>query len=92
MATLAELTAARRKNMRLTRAQFGELLIRKGLKAAVETAIAAIPDETERAVAQEWYAHTPDVVRTHPRVEALRAALGISDSQADAWFAEAKLY
>lgn len=84
--------ARERAALVLTRAQFAEMLIRRGIQAQVEAAIAAEPDLTERAVLQAWYAHAPTVRRDAPKVETLRAALGIEPSVADEWFRVALTY
>lgn len=93
--------AAYRETLVLSRGQFAELLIRRqievngskvSLQAPVEAALNAIKDPVEKAVALAWYEKEPTVRRTSKRVEAIRAGLGISEADTDAWFAAAMLY
>jgi hypothetical protein len=81
-----------RANLILTRAQFGEMLIRRGIKATVLAAIAAIPDQTERDIMTEWFEYAPTVRRTSPKVEAIRQQLLIDADDVDEWFTEAMTY
>lgn len=85
-------TIAAREAMTLTRAQFGEMLIRRGIKAKVLAAINGIAEETEREIVLEWYEYAPTVRRTSPKVEMLRDALEIAPERADEWFVEAMSY
>jgi len=85
-------TQAARAAMILTRAQFGEMLIRRGIKATVLAAIAAIPDQTEREIMTEWFEYAPTVRRTSPKVEAIRQQLMIDEGDVDTWFEEAMTY
>jgi len=92
-AHLAAATLAnKRANLILTRAQFGEMLIRKGLKATVLAAIAAIQNQTERDIMTEWFEYAPTVRRTSPKVEAIRQQLLIDADDVDDWFTEAMTY
>jgi hypothetical protein len=92
-AHLAAMTLANtRANLILTRAQFGEMLIRKGLKATVLAAIAAIQNQTERDIMTEWFEYAPTVRRTSPKVEAIRQQLLIDADDVDDWFTEAMTY
>jgi hypothetical protein len=92
-AHLAAVTLANtRANLILTRAQFGEMLIRKGLKSTVLAAIAAIQDPTTREIMTEWFEYAPTVRRTSPKVEAIRQQLLIDADDVDDWFAEAMTY
>jgi len=92
-AHLAAVTLANtRANLILTRAQFGEMLIRKGLKATVLAAIAAIQNQTERDIMTEWFEYAPTVRRTSPKVEAIRQQLLLDADDVDDWFAEAMGY
>lgn len=84
--------ASTRANLILTRAQFGEMLIRRGIKATVLAAIAAIPDQTTRDIMTEWFEYAPTVRRTSPKVEAIRQQLLIDADDVDEWFAEAMAY
>ena len=76
----------------ISRAQFGEMMIRRGIKQQVETVLNAIPDEVERSIMLEWYEYTPTVRRNSPKVEAIRQILNISSEDADTWFQEALEY
>lgn len=92
-AHLAATTLANtRANLILTRAQFGEMLIRRGIKATVLAAIAAIPDQTTRDIMTEWFEYAPIVRRSSPKVEAIRQQLLIDANDVDEWFAEAMTY
>lgn len=88
----AATVASTRANLILTRAQFGEMLIRKSLKATVLAAIAAISDQTTRDIMTEWFEYAPTVRRTSPKVEAIRQQLLIDADDVDEWFAEAMTY
>lgn len=81
-----------RANLILTRAQFGEMMIRRGIKSSVLAAIAAIPNQTERDIMTEWFEYSPNVLRTSPKVEAIRQQLSIDADDVDAWFVEAMTY
>jgi hypothetical protein len=92
-AHLAAATLANtRANLILTRAQFGEMLIRKGLKATVLAAIAAIQNQTERDIMTEWFEYAPTVRRMSPKVEAIRQQLLLDADDVDDWFTEAMTY
>ena len=92
-AHLAAATLANtRANLILTRAQFGEMLIRRGIKATVLAAIAAIQDSTTREIMTEWFEYAPAVRRTSPKVEAIRQQLLLDADDVDDWFAEAMGY
>jgi len=62
-----------------------------GLRQAVIDAIAAIPDETQRLYAQDWWATSPVVQKGHPLVVSLAEALNQTPEAVDALFAAAKL-
>jgi hypothetical protein len=92
-ANLAAATLANtRANLILTRAQFGEMLIRRGIKATVVATIAAIQDPTTREIMTEWFEYAPTVRRTSPKVEAIRQQLLLDADDVDDWFAEAMGY
>lgn len=76
----------------ISRAQFGEMMIRKGIKTSVEAVLDAISDPTAKTIMREWYEYTPTVRRNAPKVEEIRQTLGISAADADAWFTEAAQY
>ena len=84
--------ASTRANLILTRAQFGEMLIRRGIKSSVLGAIAAIQDPTTRDIMTEWFEYAPTVRRTSPKVEAIRQQLLIDADDVDDWFTEAMGY
>jgi hypothetical protein len=88
---LAAIQSARAA-MVLTRAQFGEMLIRRGIKATVLAAISAIPDQTEREIMTEWFEYAPTVRRNSPKVESIRQQLMIDEVDVDTWFTEAMSY
>lgn len=91
-AMAAAATESARQAMAITRAQFGEMLIRQGIKAQVLALIEAIPDATAREIMLEWFEYAPTVRRTSPKVEAIRQALGIPAETADEWFAIAATF
>ncbi|UES51182.1 hypothetical protein [Roseibium aggregatum] len=69
----------------LTARQFRLGLIRSGRTfAQVETAIAAIPDGTERAEAQIEWEYAASFNRMHPLVVSLSTTLGFSPEEVDA--------
>ena len=57
--------------------------------AAVEAAIDAIPDATQRDMVRVEWEYAPYVERTHPMLVPLAAALGMTAEQVDAAFREA---
>lgn len=57
--------------------------------AAVEAAIDAIPDATQRDMVRVEWEYAPYVERSHPMLVPLAAALGLSEAQVDAAFREA---
>jgi len=65
-------------------------LVRHGISmAAVDAAIAEIPDEQARQEAQISWEFSPYVERAHPMLVPLAAALGLSEAQVDDAFREA---
>lgn len=68
----------------VTPARARVVLDQAGKLAAVEAAVAAAP----KAV-QFYWQYTTEIHRTHPFVEQLRLAVGMSESDADALFAQA---
>ena len=65
-------------------------LVRHGISmAAVDAAIAEIPDEQARQEAQISWEFSPYVERAHPMLVPLAAALGLSEAQVDEAFREA---
>jgi hypothetical protein len=73
----------------ITRAQGKAALIQAGLWSGVEAFVAAIPDETERALANVALHDTLTWKRSSPFLAAAAQALGITDEQLDALFAMA---
>lgn len=57
--------------------------------AAVEAAIDAIPDATQREMVRVEWEYAPYVERGHPMLGPLASALGLSEAQVDAAFREA---
>lgn len=65
-------------------------LVRHGVSlAAVDAAIAAIPDAQQREECRVEWDYAPYVERSHPMLIPLAAALGLSESQVDEAFREA---
>jgi hypothetical protein len=57
----------------------------------IQTAIAAIPDDMQRAIATIWYEETSTNIQwSHPMTQSLIAAAGISAEQAAAMWMQAK--
>ena len=56
----------------------------------LQSVISAIPDATERGMAQIWYEETSVVEWAHPMTQALMAAAGISTADATAMWLLAK--
>ena len=57
--------------------------------SAVDAAIDAIPDATQREMVRVEWEYAPYVERSHPMLGPLAAALGLSEAQVDAAFREA---
>ena len=85
-------TQKMRESLVLSRAQFGEMLIRRDLKSQVIAAIESVSDSTAREIMLEWYEYAPEVARLSPKVDSVRLQLEISDTDLDTWFAEAMEY
>lgn len=65
-------------------------LVRKGISlAAVDAAIAAIPDQQAREECRVEWDYAPYVERSHPMLVPLAAALGLTEAQIDDAFREA---
>ena len=64
-------------------------LLQAGLLTQVETAIAAIGDAGQRAAVQIEWEYATEVNRSHPWVQTLGAALGLSAEDLDALFEQA---
>lgn len=77
----------------LTRRQLRLGLLANGITTAqVEGVIAAIPDPVDREVAQIEWADATSYERSHPLVDQIGVALGLSPEQIDAmWLAAASL-
>jgi len=56
----------------------------------LQSVISAIPDATERGMAQIWYEETSVVEWAHPMTQSLMAAAGISTADATAMWMQAK--
>lgn len=57
--------------------------------AAVDAAIDAIPDQTQRELVRVEWTHAPWVERSHPMLASLAAALGLDDAAVNQAFREA---
>lgn len=75
----------------ITRAQGKAALITAGLWADVLSYVAAIPDETQKALAEVALHDTQTWQRSSPFLAAAAQALGLSDEQLDDLFATAAL-
>lgn len=65
-------------------------LIARGISlAAVDAAIAAIPDQTQREMTKVEWDYAPYVEKSHPMLISLAAALGLDAAAVDAAFREA---
>ena len=73
----------------ITRAQGKAVLIQSGLWDGVLQFVSAIPDPTERALAEVALHDTQEWRRESPFLTAAAAALGLSSEQLDAVFATA---
>lgn len=73
----------------VTMRQARHALLNAGLLDAVDAAIAAIPDETERRQAQIDWEYATEVRKDWPWVQTLSTALGLSEEQLDQLFIEA---
>lgn len=74
----------------LTRRQLRLGLLANGITtAAVEAAIAAIPDEMDRAVAEIEWADASTYERNHHLIEMVGGALGLTQEQIDTMWEEA---
>lgn len=70
--------------------RLGLLLIGGFSSSYIQDAILAIPDATQRGVAQIWYDETTEVQWEHPMTQQLIAATGITTEQAAAMWMQAK--
>jgi hypothetical protein len=70
--------------------RLGLLLIGGFPATFIQDAINAIPDATQRGVAQIWYDETSTVEWEHPMTQQLIAAAGITTEQAAAMWMQAK--
>ena len=73
----------------VTRRQAKIALIQAGLLDVVEAAIAAIPDETERRIAQVDWADAQEVRRDWPLLVQMAAQIGLTPEQVDNLFRQA---
>ena len=74
----------------ISRAQGKTVLIQMGLWPSVLGFIAAIPDATERAIAEVALHDTQDWRRDSPFLNTAATALGLTSAQMDALFVAAK--
>lgn len=70
--------------------RLGLLLIGGFSSSYIQDAITAIPDATQRGIAQIWYDETTEVQWDHPMTQQLIAATGIPIEQAAAMWMAAK--
>lgn len=70
--------------------RLGLLLIGGFPASYIQDAISAIPDATQRGVAQIWYDESATVEWSHPMTQQLIAAAGITTEQAAAMWMQAK--
>jgi len=70
--------------------RLGLLLIGGFSSSFIQDAINAIPDATQRGVAQIWYDESATVEWEHPMTQQLIAAAGITTEQAAAMWMQAK--
>lgn len=76
----------------ITRRQLRLTLVRNGISLdGVEAAIAAMPDGLEKEEAQIEWADASTFNREHPTLLLIAAALGLTEAQVDAMWAEAVL-
>ena len=73
----------------VTMRQARHALLNAGLLDAVDAAISAIPDETERRQAQIDWEYATEVRKDWPWVQTLSTALGLTEEQLDQLFIEA---
>jgi hypothetical protein len=73
----------------VTMRQGREVLIDMGLLASVDTIIAAIPDATQRAKAENYFNMSNTMERQNSWVKSIGAALGLTETQLDEMFIEA---
>ena len=74
----------------LTARQLRLALVTKGISlSSVKAAIDAIEDETDREVARIEWEHATTFERSHPLIEQVGAALGLTPGQIDDMWAEA---
>ena len=64
-------------------------LLQSNLLSQVEAAIAAIEDAVQRQAVQIEWEYAAEVNRTHPWVQTLSTALGLSEEQLDQLFIQA---
>ncbi len=69
--------------------QFKEQLIRTGKRTAVLASIAAIPNQIERDITQNWYDNAASFDRSFPLTNALIPVLELTSEELDLWFVEA---
>ena len=80
--------AKKRETMEITMRQCRLALLADGKLAAVDVAIAGLPEPNKTAAATEWeYAHM--VLRTSPFVSLLGAAIGYTEAEVDSLFEQA---
>lgn len=74
----------------LTRRQVRKAMVLAGISvSAVNNAIAAIQDDTERELAEIDWQDAPVYLRSHPLFDALAPAVGVTSEQIDAMWLNA---
>lgn len=73
----------------ITKRQARQELIEAGLIGAIESAINAIPDATQKALMLSWWNDSQEYGRDHPELVQMATAIGLSEAQLDALFIRA---
>lgn len=73
----------------ITKRQGRQELIEAGLFGAIESAINAIPDATQKALMLSWWNDSQEYERNHPELVQMATAIGLSEAQLDALFISA---
>lgn len=73
----------------ITKRQARQELIQAGLIGAIESAINAIPDATQKALMLSWWNDSQEYERNHPELAQMATAIGLTEAQIDAMFVNA---
>lgn len=82
----AEMEARSPVPLRVTKRQAQLALLYAGKLDAAESAIAAIPDPTQRRAAQIEWGAADYIERSHPLIAAIAAAIDLSEEEIDGFF------